>query len=127
MKSSLAKVNNLGSARSGTSHHIRQRVTAIFMIPLLVWFIVTLVSIISKPLGELHWFLTSPITLVGSVLFLINALYHGTLGMQMVIEDYVHCKKLKAASLITLYGITITTMVAAVLAIFTIYILLRIS
>lgn len=123
----LAKVKHFGSAHSGTVHHMRQRITAVFMVPLLIWFIVTVVLMLKKPITELPWFLTSPLTIIGAVLFIINALYHGMLGIQMVIEDYVSCKKLKMASLILLYGVTMTTIVAAVIATFTIYILLRIS
>jgi succinate dehydrogenase / fumarate reductase membrane anchor subunit len=124
----LAKVKHLGPAgHHATDHHIKQRVTAIFMIPLAIWFVVTVVCFIQKNMEDLPWFITSPVTIIGAVLFVLNAFYHASLGLRMVIEDYVHCKSLRIASLLVMYGFVITTVVAGLVAIFSIYILLRIG
>ncbi len=118
---------NNGAAKHSTLDHIRQRITAIFMIPLSIWFVIAIIMIIKKPISELPWFLTSPVTLISSILFMIIGLYHGTFGVKMVIEDYISCTVLKSISLIALYAITIISMTGAVLSIFTVYILLRMS
>lgn len=123
----LARVKNLGASGHGTDHHIKQRVTAIFMVPLAIWFVVTVVLFIQKPMEELPWFITSPYTIIGAMLFMLNAFYHASLGLRMVIEDYVHCRAWRIASLLLMYGFIITTVVAGIIAVFSIYILLRIG
>ncbi len=127
IRTPLAKVKRLGSARSGTDHFIHQRVTAIFMVPLLIWFVVTIILFVRQDETSLPWFMTSPATVIGAILFILIAFYHASLGLRMIIEDYVHCHALKIAALLLMYATIITTVVAGLIAVFSIYILLRIS
>lgn len=126
MRSPLAKVKHLGSAKNGTSTHIMQRATAVFLVPLLIWFVVTSIMIFRTPIDNLPWFLTSPVTIVGAVLFIGCSLYHGAIGMQIVIEDYIHSTLMKQLALLVLWGFVITTIVAGFITVLTVYILLRI-
>lgn len=125
--SSFPKAKFLGPGKGGTSHHIHQRVTAIFMVPLLMWFVATIILFLQKPPSEIPWFLTSPVTIIGSVLFILNAFYHASLGLKIVIGDYVHSHYLKVVMILLMYATIIVTVVAGLIAIFTIYILLRIN
>jgi len=122
----LAKVKHLGSAKSGTKHFIHQRVSALFMLPLMFWFIYSVLAFILLPMDNIPNFVTSPVTAIMSVMFVGTFLYHGTLGMRVVFEDYIHCKVLLNTALISLYGISIVSFVAGVISIFSIHFIFRI-
>jgi succinate dehydrogenase / fumarate reductase membrane anchor subunit len=127
MRDQLAKIKHLGSAKGGTEHFIHQRVTAVFMVPLLIWFVVTVVLFVQQDANNLPWFMTSPPTIIGAILFILVSFYHAWLGLRVVIEDYIHCNALKIAALLTMYAVIITTVIAGLVAVFSIYILLRVS
>lgn len=115
------------SSSKATTHHIHQRVSAIFMAVLLMWFLATVIVFIRKPISDIPWFLTSPITVIGSVLFILNSFYHANLGLKMIIEDYVHNRVIKMVTKILLQAVIITSVVAGLIAIMSIYILMRIN
>ncbi|MDF3046887.1 MAG: succinate dehydrogenase, cytochrome b subunit [Candidatus Midichloriaceae bacterium] len=127
MRTPLAKVKNLGAAKSGTDDFIKQTVTAIFMVPLLIWFVVVIILFIKKDIAELPWFITSPYIIIGAILFILNAFYHAALGLKMVITDYIQYHALRSAALLLMYATIITTVVAGLVAVFSVYILLRIG
>lgn len=117
----LSYVNKVGSAKSGTTHHIHQRATAVFLLPLMLWFVYTVFVLLTSPTEALGLQLTSPVMLIGSVLFIFNFMYHATLGLQIIIEDYIHCKVGKKIMLLLMWGFNITTTVAGLISILTIY------
>jgi succinate dehydrogenase / fumarate reductase, membrane anchor subunit len=90
MRSPLGQALGLGSAKDGVEHWWLQRVTAIALVPLTVWF---LASIIVHTGGDyvasIAW-LRTPIATFLMVLLLIGLFYHTALGLQVIIEDYVH-------------------------------------
>lgn len=85
----LARVEGLGSARSGTAHFWRQRATALALIPLSVWFACDALSMIGADRNEAVAFLARPANAIAFGLFIVAALYHMALGVRVVIEDYV--------------------------------------
>jgi succinate dehydrogenase / fumarate reductase membrane anchor subunit len=115
-----------GAAGNGTSLFIKQRVTAIFMIPLVLWLVTFVIALLLTPMQGLPWFLSSPFSVFGAILFIMNFMYHATLGLQMIIEDYISCKALRAGALIVMWGFNGLTTVAGLVSIFTIYMLSRI-
>lgn len=119
------QVNKHGSAKSGTGHFIKQRITAIFMIPLALWFVFTVLMLAHTPITDLPWFITSPITIIGALLFIVNMMWHASLGLQMIIEDYIHCKALKYTALLLMFGFNVVITTAGLVSVFTIYILSR--
>jgi succinate dehydrogenase / fumarate reductase, membrane anchor subunit len=114
----IAKVKRQGSARHGTKHMAHQRLTAIFLVPLMIWFVLSVVLITQNPIPHLSYFVSSSVNISLCLMFLATSIYHGMLGMQVVIEDYVHCKMMKAVLLYTLYFVSIFSILCAVVTIF---------
>lgn len=119
MRSKLAYVKGLGSAKSGVTHWLHQRLTAVFMIPLFIWFIISIICMITKssPNFNILQLLDHPMQVILITLLINLILYHGILGIKIIIEDYVHCETLKNTGLIILYAINILTMVSVTIAI----------
>ena len=102
MRTPLGKVRGLGSAKEGTEHWWMQRLTAIALVPLTIWFVVSLVALIDAGHATMVAWIQNPFSAALLVLFLGTGFYHLKLGVQVVIEDYVHAEGLKTASLVAL-------------------------
>jgi len=98
MRTPLARVRSLGSSHSGTSDFWRQRLTAVAMTVLIVPVIVVVLMLIgSNQAGAKQIFSSVPIAII-MLLFILASAWHMKIGMQVVIEDYVHNEKIKLAS-----------------------------
>jgi succinate dehydrogenase / fumarate reductase, membrane anchor subunit len=100
LRTPLARVRGLGSAKSGTGHFWHQRLTAIANIPLTIGFVIILVSLLGRGHSFVVQTLGSPLVAILMLLFVCSITYHMKLGMQVVIEDYVHDEKWKFAAII---------------------------
>ena len=100
MRTPLGRVRGLGSARSGTSHFWRQRLTAVANVPLVISFVVILISLLGRNHAAVVQILGSPPVAIIMLLFIISITYHMRLGMQVIIEDYVHHEGHRIALLI---------------------------
>ena len=100
MRTPLGRVRGLGSARSGTSHFWRQRLTAVANVPLVIAFVVILVSLIGRNHAAVVQIIGSPPVAIIMLLFIMSITYHMWLGMQVIIEDYVHHEGHRIALLI---------------------------
>lgn len=116
LKTPLGKVKGLGSAHSGTGHHIMQRASAVVLAFLLIWFVVSVVNFSLALEIDRVYMLANPFFLILFFMFAIFSLYHGALGMQMVIEDYVHCKFLKYSMIIFVKVFALASVIAGILA-----------
>lgn len=118
MRSRLSRVRGLGSAKDGTHHWWMQRLSAIALIPLSIWFAGSVLVLTGMhPISILQW-MQQPFNAIFITLFAITGLYHGTIGMQVVIEDYVHNEASKFTLLIAmklLMGISIAMVLFAML------------
>jgi succinate dehydrogenase / fumarate reductase membrane anchor subunit len=90
MRTPLARVRHLGSARSGTDHFWRQRVTSVALIPLTIAFVFIVIGLLGRNHAAAVQILGTPFVAIVMILFVISTAYHMWLGMQVVIEDYVH-------------------------------------
>ena len=121
MQNPLSRVRGLGSARQGTEHWWVQRLTAVALVPLLVWYVVSLVSLVGADHDTVVEWMQSPFVAIASVLLILAAFHHAQLGMQVVIEDYVHKPWTKNSLLL------LTKFAAAVLGATAIFAVLRIA
>lgn len=113
----LGRARGLGSSRQGTGHWLAQRVTAIALIPLSLWFVIlVLLHMRADYVTALIW-LHSPVVSVLSVLLLTTVFYHAYLGLQMVIEDYLHAEWLKLSALLLIKFICILLAAAGIFAV----------
>ncbi len=99
LRTPLARVRGLGSAKDGTHHWWMQRVTAVALVPLSIWFVVSMIKLTGADHTAVTAWLATPATAVLMLLFIVATFYHLQLGMQVVIEDYVHGEAMKIACL----------------------------
>lgn len=90
LRTPLARVRGLGSAKSGTGHFWVQRVTAVANVILTVIFLGVVISLIGKPYAAAMATLSHPLIAILMLLFILSGAIHMRIGMQVIIEDYVH-------------------------------------
>ena len=90
MSTPLAHVRGLGAARSGTGHFWRQRLTAVANVPLVIGFVFIVVGLLGRNHAAVVQILGSPLVAVVMLLFILSITTHMRIGMQVIIEDYVH-------------------------------------
>jgi succinate dehydrogenase / fumarate reductase, membrane anchor subunit len=100
MRTPLRQVRGLGSAKSGTEHFWHQRLTAMANIPLTIGFVVVVASLMGRNHAAVVQILGSPLVAVLMLLFILSATIHMRIGMQVIIEDYVHDEVAKFTMLI---------------------------
>ena len=102
LRSPLGRVLGLGSAKDGTADWWAQRVSAVALVPLTVWFLISLLALPSLDYATVRIWLSFPLTGLLTVLLVAVLTYHSYLGTCVVIEDYVHSAGTKVASLLLL-------------------------
>jgi succinate dehydrogenase / fumarate reductase membrane anchor subunit len=116
MRTPLAKVRGLGSAREGTGHFWRQRLTAIANVPLMLFFVGFLIVMNGADYEAVRAALGHPLVALLFIVMLVSALIHMRIGMQVIIEDYVHNEGSKLALFVFNTFFTIAVGVVSVFA-----------
>ena len=117
MKTSLNRVRGLGSAKNGTGHFWAQRLTAIANIPLTIGFLLIIFCVTGLNYYQNVELLNNPIVSIGMILIILSFTYHMRLGMQTVIEDYIHKELLKVSMLILNYLFSFFIMITSIYSI----------
>ncbi|MFL6585882.1 MAG: succinate dehydrogenase, hydrophobic membrane anchor protein [Luteimonas sp.] len=91
----VGRARGLGSGKTGTDHFWWLRVTSVALIPLFAWFVGTLVSLAGADLATVQTVLARPFNAVAFALFVVSTFWHAKLGLQVVIEDYIHQRGLE--------------------------------
>jgi succinate dehydrogenase / fumarate reductase membrane anchor subunit len=102
LRSPLSRVLGLGSAKDGTAHWWAQRVTAVALIPLTLWFVFSLLTLPGLDYDTVHTWLAVPVSGFLCVLLVAVLTYHSYLGTTVVVEDYVAASGMKVLTLMTL-------------------------
>lgn len=117
LQTPLGRARGLGSAKEGVSHWWAQRVTAIALVPLTLWFVVALLSVAGADYETVVAWIARPFNAVLLIALLISMFYHAILGLQVIIEDYVHHEGTKVASLLVMKFLLVLLGGSAVLAV----------
>ena len=113
----LNQVRGLGSAKDGTHHWWAQRLTAVALIPLLLWFVAALISVADADYSVVVAWMQSPMVTVLMICTVIALFHHAQLGVQVVVEDYVHTEWLKFATIISVKLVSLVLALAGIVAV----------
>ncbi len=117
----LKRAKGLGSAKEGTGHFWTQRLTALALVPLVIWLAFSVASLADMDYLAIREWLSQPFNAILMILFLIAGFHHARLGLQVVIEDYVSSHATRTAAII---GVTF---IAAALGVTGVFSVLRIA
>ena len=116
-----SRIKGLGAAKSGTGHFWHQRVSAVALIPLTIFFIGTLICLAGADHAKAVAILKNPFVGILIICFILAGVYHMRLGMQVIIEDYVHVEGAKV------FLVMLNTFFAALIGLSSVFALLKIS
>jgi succinate dehydrogenase / fumarate reductase membrane anchor subunit len=121
LRTPLGRVRGLGAAKDGVGHWWVQRLTAVALVPLILWFVASIVGLVGADHAAFVAWLSRPFNAVLMTVLLIAGFHHLQLGLQVVIEDYVHHEAAKFA------GLVVVKFAAALLALAGIFSVLKIA
>lgn len=117
MRSPLGRAVGLGSAKEGVEHWWRQRLTAIALVPLSLWFVVKVIQLLGADLPTMRQAIGRPIPAILMILTVLASFWHGALGLQVVIEDYVHTELARIGLIVSVRLAAFALAVAGVFAV----------
>lgn len=117
LRSPLARVRGLGSAKDGTGHWWAQRLTALALIPLGLWFCLAVISMTGADYAAVAAWAGSPLNAGLLILLLAATFYHASLGLQVIIEDYVHHEMTKLLLVLAVKAACVLLALTAVLSV----------
>ena len=118
LRSDLARAKGKGSAKSGSTHWLYQRITAIILIACSVWLIFFIKCLSNKSNIEFITIVQKPYNIVPLGILVVTSFYHAMLGMRVIIEDYISCIKLRTVLIILLQIFCIITIATFIVALF---------
>ena len=118
MRSQLGRVRGLGSARSGTHHWWAERLTSIALIPLTIWFVFAALHLVGRPRVDVAHWAANPINATLAAALVIATFHHTQLGLQVVVEDYIHEERMKMPLLLGIKALAFLLGLASLVSIF---------
>jgi succinate dehydrogenase / fumarate reductase membrane anchor subunit len=115
LETPLHKVQGLGASHSGTGHFWRERLTSVALIPLSLWFAYAVLGLIGTNEVAIVSFLAHPWNAILMGLFVVISFYHLSLGLQQILDDYVHTPGLK---LFLRLAVTVVWIIASLISVF---------
>ena len=117
LRSPLGRALGLGSAKEGVEHWWLQRMTAVALVPLALWFVAALIAHLGADYTAAVAWLRQPLTAIAMILLVLATFVHMALGVQVVIEDYVHGDGSKLALIVAVRFIAVLFGLAAIVAV----------
>jgi succinate dehydrogenase / fumarate reductase membrane anchor subunit len=105
LRSTLGRVRGLGSAKEGVAHWWAQRTTAVALVPLALWFVASVIGLAGADYAAVAAWFKSPFNATLMILLVVATFYHAALGLQVVLEDYVHHEGQKIVSILIVKGL----------------------
>ncbi|HLS68796.1 MAG TPA: succinate dehydrogenase, hydrophobic membrane anchor protein [Kiloniellales bacterium] len=121
LRTPLAHVRHLGSAKDGTHHWWMQRVTALALVPLTLWFVISLIGLLGADHGAMVEWVSNPLTASLLILLLLATFYHVVLGLQVVIEDYIQDRVARVATLLLVQGLGFLLATIGIVSVLTLF------
>ena len=119
LESPLGKFLGYGSAKQGTEHWWAQKLTAVALVPLTLWFVIALLGVNITDFAAPRVWISQPVNAIPLILLVIAGLYHSILGLQVIVEDYVH----GALKVVTLLALQLLHWALAVAAIYSVIVI----
>jgi len=119
MRTPLGRALGLGSAKDGFPHWWAQRLTAVALAPLGLWFVASVLSLPSTDYWAVAAWVGEPLHAILLILLLVALLYHSSLGLQVVVEDYVHHPGARVVTLVLLKFVHLALAVAGIYSVVT--------
>jgi succinate dehydrogenase / fumarate reductase, membrane anchor subunit len=117
MRTPLGRAMGLGSAKEGVAHWWAQRLTALALVPLVLWFAASLIAHVGAGRGAVLRWLGAPLPAILMLLLLLVGFYHMALGVQVVIEDYIENEWTRLGALVANRFVAVVLAVAAIFAV----------
>ncbi len=116
-RSPLAQVIGKGSAKEGSAHWWWQRITAIALVPLSLWFAFSAASFSWEGTSQINDWIASPFVSTLLIAFVVSLFYHAQLGIQVVIEDYIHHEGMKLFSVMFAKFLSVILVISSIISI----------
>lgn len=117
MRTQMSRVRGLGAAHAGTAHWWSMRISAIALVPLTLWFVFSVASLVGAPHADFVAWVQNPVVAGLLILFILVGLKHSVQGLQVVFEDYIHCEGMRIAVLLVCAAVHVVAAVVCVLAV----------
>ena len=117
MRSPLARARGLGSAKAGAAHWWAERITALALVPLSLWFLCAVVRLLGASRQDVVSWMAGPLPIVLMIALVIATFHHLQLGLQVVIEDYVDNDAVRIGGILLVKGLSVLLAIACIVSV----------
>lgn len=123
MRTPLSRARGHGAAKSGVAHWITARATAIALVPLVIFFLATMVAMVGAPYEDAQAYIAQPLIALGYTLLILIGLWHMKLGLAEVVADYIHTEGMKIFLLLLINFFAFGAGAACLLSVLRLYVM----